>query len=508
MRKNHLIKLIRDSLSGKFMAFGMAAASLMFVSCTVDPLDKESYESEVRNQTLLSPSTDDIIVTASPDGTQTTISWPVVYGAKGYLCSVYNVSDLENPVAVYEEALVDGCSLTIARAEETNYEFNIQTLGREDLNNKDAETKTTVAFTSFIPSVATIPSGTDLYEYFQSNPLESSADEQPVDLQSNGTYTISQPLDFGDNYVTLRSTGKNATITCAPGACMIFGNGIKLQNLNIDNTDNTANGLLLMSSTPNEAQSTEALGYKDKGANQSGYVMTNPVTLKNVNVKNLQKSLIYGNKTNWSLISLIIDKCMIQLANEESMGVINMYGASNGLIKNLTIKNSTFYNLKENNAAYFLRYGNSSNAQPQKIFGKDETAALNLTNNTFANVFTAKDFANNLSNSNLTTTTLESNIFYDVFRVYQFVQTNTIRKTLNNYIWWVKTSKQNNDVTRTDSNGNPICTEANPGFKPMEELSPLDFTAPNNGVDFTPTGVPFDNKAGDPRWLPTEVVEE
>ena len=54
MRKNHLIKLIRDSLSGKFMAFGLAAASLMFVSCTVDPLDKESYESDLGKEKMRS----------------------------------------------------------------------------------------------------------------------------------------------------------------------------------------------------------------------------------------------------------------------------------------------------------------------------------------------------------------------------------------------------------------------------------------------------------------------
>ena len=125
-----------------------------------------------------------------------------------------------------------------------------------------------------------------------------------------------------------------------------------------------------------------------------------------------------------------------------------------------------------------------------------------MTHCTLANVFTGKDMANNLANTNLITTTMTDNIFYDVFRVYQFVQTNTVITTTNNSIWWVKTSPQSNYTSRTDSNGNPLCTEADPGFPTMEELSPLDFGAENAGADFTPSGIPADNRAGDPRWLP------
>lgn len=494
MKKNHF------SLRRKAYALmSLAAGVLLFASCAQDGFDEESFDSGVYNTQLEAPSTDDIQITASADGTQQTISWPVVYGAGGYHAILTNTTAGE----VLIDSVYDGTSFAVARVEDNNYELSLEVLGNEERNNTgcDPVIKT---FNTFAAAFASIPSGTDLYEYFQNNPLPDLQESDLIyDLEPGGQYTMSGKVDFGAQNSMIRVIGdNNALITCSDGACFIFGNGFKMQNINIDNTDNTANGLFTMSDTPSESLSTEALGYKAAGANQNGYVMTKPVSLKNVNVKNLKKSLIYGNKTNWSLTNLIIENCIIQLDNDGSNGVINMYGASNGLIKSIQISNNTFYNLKENSSAYFLRYSNSSNAQPQKIFGTDQKATITFTHNTVANVFTGKDFANNLANTNLITTTMTDNIFYDVFRVYQFIQTNTIKTTTNNYIWWVKTSPQTNDTSRTDNNGNPLCTEADPGFPTMETLQALDFNAVNCGVNFTPTGTPLSGMAGDPRWLP------
>lgn len=480
----------------------LAGGALTVASCAQDGFTDEKFDGGVYNTQLEAPSVDDIKVTASTDGTMQTISWPVVYGAGGYHAVLTNT----DAGTVVKDTIIDGISFATSRLEDTNYQVSLTVLGNEERGNTgtDAVIKT---YNTFTASYGSIPNNTDLTEWFTSNPLPSDYDgDLAFDLEPNGTYTMSGVVDFSNKYVILRATGNNATITCADGACFKFGNGIKLQNLNIDFTDNTANAVLLMSEKTEEftAQSTEALGYKAAGANQNGYVMLNPVTLKNVNVKNVKKSLIYGNKTPWSLTSLVIDGCMVQLDNESSMGVINMYQGSNGLIKDLVVKNSTFFNLKDNETGYFLRYANASNAQPQKIFGTGATAALTLSNNTFANCFNKKDFANNLPNTGAITTTLTNNIFYDVYRVYQIVQTNTVRTTTNNYVWWVVTSRQTNDITRTDSNGNPICTEADPGFAAPSTYTALDFSAANCGANFTPSGVPADNKAGDPRWLTAE----
>lgn len=360
--------------------------------------------------------------------------------------------------------------------------------------------------TPYSPGIATIPSGTDLATWFEANPVPDSTGIYTADyrLEAGGQYTLSKTVDFRNKYVRIFTPGdKNATITVADGASFKFGNGIRLENLFVDCTANSTSALLLMSDNTSEftAQTTEALGFKGWGAVCDGYVMTNPVTLKNVDVKNLKNSLIYGNKTPWSLTDLLIDNCIVQLDNDGSMGVINMYQGNNGVIKYLTVSNSTFYNLKANTSAYFLRYANGSNAQPKKIFGTSSKASLSIYNCTFANVFTGKDFANNLPNVSSVSTYLHDNIFYDVYRVYQIVQTNTERTTLNNHIWWVNTPRQENDITRTDSEGYPICTEADPGFPAISSLKELDFSKANCGADFTPSGTPAEKKTGDPRWL-------
>lgn len=479
------------------LAYAVVGA-LLLSSCAQDGFDDETFNSGVSDTQLETPSADEIEITASADGTQQTISWPVVYGASGYKAVLTNETSGELLV----DSVLDGISFVVPRVADNNYKLLLTALGDTDKNNTDGE-EVLKEFNTFAVAIATIPEGSDLMQYFTDNPVQPQESGDAVyDLVPGGQYTVSGVVDFGDQSVMLRSMAENAVITFADGACLKFGNGLKLQNINIDNTGNTANGVLTMSDTPNASLSTEALGYKALGANQDGYVMTNPVHLKNVNAKNLGKSLIYGNKTNWSLTNLIIENCIIQIDNgDNSSSIINLYGASNGLIKNLSITNSTFYNLQENSSAYFMRYSNSSNAQPNKIFGTGQSATLSITHCTFANTFTGKDMANNLANTNLVTTILTDNIFYDVFRVYQFVQSNTTRTTTNNYIWWVKTSPQSNDTSRTDSNGNPLCTEADPGFPTMESLAPLDFSAENCGVNFTPSGVPADNRAGDPRWL-------
>lgn len=74
MKKNHF------SLRRKAYALmSLAAGVLLFASCAQDGFDEESFDSGVYNTQLEAPSTDDIQITASADGTQQTISWPVVY---------------------------------------------------------------------------------------------------------------------------------------------------------------------------------------------------------------------------------------------------------------------------------------------------------------------------------------------------------------------------------------------------------------------------------------------
>ena len=119
----------------------IAAGVMLLASCAQDGFDDdERWQSDVRNTTLQSPTADNITIEASTDGSQTIITWPVVYGAGGYICSVYDVSNPDAPVAVdaVADSLVDGTRLVVTRAEDTNYQFAITTAGNEELNNKTA----------------------------------------------------------------------------------------------------------------------------------------------------------------------------------------------------------------------------------------------------------------------------------------------------------------------------------------------------------------------------------
>ena len=198
-----------------------------------------------------------------------------------------------------------------------------------------------------------------------------------------------------------------------------------------------------------------------------------------------------------------ITDCIVQLNNSGSNSVINLYGASNGLIKDLTIKNNTFYNLIQNSSAYFIRYSNSSNAQPKKIFGSSgDSSTFTIEYNTFSHVISNKDFANNMPNTNTLKTNVQYNIFYDVFRLYQIIQSQSLMYTAGNTIYgtWGGTPNSNDTGGRKDKNGNPYATLEDPEFEGPFEVE-LDLTKVNGGVDFTPHGpVATQNRSGDPRW--------
>lgn len=243
MRKKSLICKIKDKVflsQGLFLLGLVLSAGTLFTSCDDVYDDDASFRSDVTNQTLTSPDVDKIVVTPSTDGTSQTISWPVVHGAKGYEVSFYDMSDPENPAVLDEmnNKNIDGCSVTVSREEDMNYRFTVKALGNEALNNKDAETATEVAFNTFTETFATIPSGADLYEWFQSNPIpeEKVGEMLCFDLEPDGEYTLSQSLNFFNKLVTLRTSSKtnHAKVTIASEARIKTATGITMKYIDFD----------------------------------------------------------------------------------------------------------------------------------------------------------------------------------------------------------------------------------------------------------------------------------
>lgn len=480
---------------------------LLAASCADGIEDNERFSGGVTNAQLESPElTDDCFATMmNPDGSESVkVTWPVVYGAGGYLCNVAIVDDPTNPVKLIIDSVIDGCSVTFDRKEDTKYEFSLKTLGNEKLNNTDAQSPSVFAYSTLVPAL-TVPVGAEISEWINAQLSESTSTEEiGFELKAGETYNLNGTLDFGMNKVTFRGDKANRpTVIVGPEGCISTQSGLKLKFMNFDCSTATQGGLLVLSNTPNEALSTEALGYKADGGNQNGYVITEPVIIQECNVKGLTKSLLYGNKTSWSLLDFRINDCIVQLNHEGSNSLINLHGASNGLIKDMRIENSTFYNLMKNGSAYFLRYSNSSNANPKKIFGNGNNSSTHVISHcTFCKTFSNKDFANNMSNTNTVSLTVDHCIFYDVFRLYQYLQNNAKRSTTFNTIFGVDGGKpNNNDIGgRKDKDGNPYATEEDPQFVgPF--LQEFDLTQKLGGVNFKPTA-PYAtaNQIGDPRW--------
>ncbi len=480
---------------------------LLAASCADGFDDNERFDGGVRNAQLQSPElTADCFATMmNPDGSESVkVTWPVVMGAGGYLCNVAVVDDPTNPVYLIADSVVDGCSLVFDRFEDTKYSFSIKSLGNDKLNNREAESASVFAYSTLVPAL-TVPADAEISEWINSQLASASGDEElGFELLAGQTYALNGTVNFDMAKVTFRGDKSNRpTVIVGEEGCIMTQAGIKLKFINFDCSNSKRTGLLELSDNPNPAISTEALGYKKDGANQDGFVINDPVIIQECNVKNLHNSLVFGNKKNWSMRDFRMSECIVQLNNEGSNSVIHLQGASNGLIKELRIENCTFYNLVKNEKAYFIRYSNSSNAQPKKIFGNgDNSSTHSISHCTFAKTFSNKDFANNMPNTNTIKTNVDHCVFYDVFRLYQYIQSQSFMTTPFNTIFGVDGGTPNNNDTggRKDKNGNPYATLEDPEFVgPF--LQEFDLSQPKGGVNFRPqASYASQNKIGDPRW--------
>lgn len=474
---------------------GICYLTFLFLclSCAKDGFDdKEKFSGGVTNAQLESPelTAESFSTLAGSDGTERVkVEWPVVYGAGGYRCNVSIVDDPSNPEVVVKDSVIDACSFTFKKKEDTNYEVSVLALGNEQLNNKEAQQASTYAYSTLVPAV-TIPAGQEISAFIKEN-LKDSKSEQAFELEAGQTYQLDASVDYGLNTVTFRGNKTNRpTVVVGEKGGFVTQGGLKIKFVNFDCSGMTNTGLLALSKTPDASISTGTLGYKDLGANQDGFVIENPVVFQECNIKNLPNSLLYGNKQPWSLKTFQILDCMIQLANDGSKTFIDLSGSSNGLIKSMVVQNNTIFNTKANSSAYFLRYSNSSNAQPKKIFGEGADATFTIENNTFSKVMSGKDFANNLANTNTVTANIQYNIFYDCYRMNKIIQSQYKKSTEGNVVFAVSKS--------LDSNDKKYGTEEDPQFTgPIDQE--LDLTQAKGEVNFT-AGGELSKTVGDPRW--------
>lgn len=484
--------------------------TLVVASCADDGYDdNEAWTSSVKGTQLSNPSIINITKTSTSDTEKTVVfSWDVVHGAGGYLLNISDISNPSQAVSIVKDSLIDRCSVAMVLPNEVNYELTLQTIGNKKLGNKDAAEATVQKFDTYISSLL-IPAGAEIASWLAEN-LQDTTIEQGFMLEAGQNYTLDTIADFRLNIVEFRGDKNNAPlIKVGPKGAFMTQGGLKIRDLKIDCSESKSTGLLTLGAEPDNSISTEALGYKALGANQDGFVIQKTVAFQNCQIRDLPNSLLYGNNKNWSLADFRILDCIIQMNNQGTKPVINLTGGSNGLIQKLTIDHSTIYNAVRNeNECYFLRFSNSSNAQPKKIFGDaNNFLEWTITNSSFLRTNPKKDFANNLGNTQNNGKIwikVTDCVFFDVFRLYQMIQSQWIKTTTGNFMSYsdfcAPTTTDYGPSGRTDQDGNFYSTlDEEAEFDESQFLS-YDLSKPLGGVNLAPKGLAAQAKSGDPRW--------
>lgn len=475
--------------------------ALSVTSCIDGFKDDLTWAPSVQNAQLESPAADQIVVTPSADGSKLTVKWPVVYGAGGYQFSLYIVDDPSKPVLVgTENEVIDGCSAVRPMQEDTHYKVVVKTLGNTKYNNKEATTASEKLYDNLLAVTATIPSGTNLTDYFTANPMPSSSTELCYQLEANGNYTMSGDVAIGSQVTFRGDKIHHAKITMTNGSFVNNGVGFKMKFMDIDYSGfagTASNSIILMSATPNPAIPLTSAGY-------TVVPTTAPIAIQSCKITGLKYYLFYDNSKKYGIGTFLIKDCIIgQNTNTFNQATIR-FGA--GMVKDMTITNSTFYNEVTGNSSNRICQISSGNAGSVKPLTETwANGSVTITNSTFYHCAEgAQSFNSNgamgqvgdkitiqkcvIVNSAENATTSGSNGFVRRFR--RGSASATFTGGGNSY--WYNGVFPIGEVqgTTCDTSGDYIQTDPK-------------LTYQGNGV-FTMAGADqIARGSGDPRWLPT-----
>lgn len=485
MKMNHF------SLKGKVRLLSViAVGAVLLSSCAQDGFDDdERWTSSVTGVTLVSPTADEISVSASADGSQTVISWPVVKGAGGYECTVMDVTDAENPAVVdgIQNSVIDRCQIAVTRVADHNYTFSIKTVGNDKLNNTGAEAATQLTFNSFTAALATIPEG-DITAFIAENPMPDEAQETEMayDLIAGGHYTMSGSIDFGNKRVQLRTTDQNnpATITMTGNASISTATGLSIKNVNFDCSAST-DPFIAYSETPDESTMGVISG------SQNYYDIQQSLLIENCKITGVNNYFIYDNNVKYCVGTAIIRNCVVQLTGSDVSGVIRFQG---GYINDLTIDKSTFYGTAGADAKYFVQYNNSG----RNDRGGYASNSITYSNCTFYNVAYSGQWGNyngfagrNTSYWNMTDCIFVNCGSNQITRRFLGGRTNSANRNFANNTYMYDRAFESTDGSVSGYDDSATAIESDPMF-----------ADPANG-NFTVGGSEQQTKrTGDPRWLP------
>ncbi len=485
MKQNNFMR--RYGLCAMLLA---CIATFTVTSCVQDDYDEnEKWQSSVRNTQLVAPDVDSITVTSSADGSQQTISWPLVMGAGGYKLTLYNTADTVN--ALVKDTIIDGTSMIVDREDDSNYELRLQVVENTKMNNAASE-EVTKYFSTFVPATAVAPSGTDLYTY---NEIIAAYDdtEYVLELEAGGQYTLSGLLDFSDKTVTLRSAEKTqpATVTFTGGdAGLATQAPMTVKYVDFDASASNA-PFLAYTETPTVATT-------DKGS----YYINGTIAVISCNIEGLNSMFFYNNKQNFATDAFLVDQCTVHFtttstgdANGSGNSYFNFYNTG-GLVQSFTLQNSTFYNTGEGAPQYFLRYNNS--ARWDRVNSEWANSSINYISNTFYNIAPSGQWGNYsaLAGRSDAYWTMTYNIFVgcsnEIARRFLAGRGNQSTATFG-YNTYQRADGTYDDAVTSGYDNSGTIIEEDPGFADPENG---DFTLSNA------THIRY--KCGAPRWIPED----
>lgn len=492
--KNKVIQL-QSRLGILFTVF-----ALLLTSCIEGYENDEIWSSGVENVVLQSPAPDDVIITPSADGSKMKIEWPIVMGAGGYEFSLYIVDDPDNPLLVGEEKeIIDGNSVEREMREDTYYKVVIRSLGNPKYNNTEAESPSIIEYNNLLPVTSVIPDGTNLTEYFTANPIPSSSTELCYELVGGGEYTMNGDVPIGMTSVTFRGNKVNhAKITLVNGSFLNSGAGLKLKFIDIDCSSFegsiTSNAIIRMDPVFDEAAAA--------ATSTAGYIvipMTSPVVIQSCEIKGLVHYLFYDSGMKYAIGTFLIKDCIIgQNTNSFGNATIRF---QRGMVKDLTLTNSTFYNevapAHSSNRICQISSGHVGSVKPTiEVWAN---GSMTITNSTFYQFSKgAQSFNSNGAMGQKTDkVTLQNCIVVDTSEEGGFVRrlrrgnTTAIFTSGNNSYWYNGAFPAGEISSGRDESGTHL--ESDP-----------QLTYLGNG-QFTLNGAEqIARRIGDPRWLPAE----
>lgn len=468
----------------------LAVAAVGLCACAGDGFEPEEFTSTVHGAQMPEYAPADVHFTTIIDKSgneMVEVTWPVALGASGYEAVIRNETEGLEVV----NTVADRAVLTFPKLEDRDYTVTLRALGNAQYGNTDAAAATVAQYSTFVPGL-TIPTGSDIAEYVNQNLTDQAADQAFI-LEAGGQYTLNSVADFRHNNVVVRGDEASPAIVTVNGdGALATALGLYVKHVKFDCTamDKTSRGIVRGSDKDDD-------GYGALEGKNKSYIMEKSVIVKDCWVKNLRTCLVGSGRTAWSFSDIRVDDCLVQLDNDGTgwgdASVINPYGdfyykGSQGwgalVAKDVTIKNSTFYNTKSNGKNFFMRFGN---ADISKNFGSKQGSAT-VTGCTFARTMDKKKFGDRLPNYAEYTVTFKDNILLETLAVNKLLQGNATKNAPQD---------ANTIFGIIDGGDKPYCTEEDPGFTvPSVEL---DLTAPNGGVNFHATGA-ISSTIGDPRW--------